>query len=190
MKRHSALVPLALLLASGSAFAHPGHAGGLIAGLAHPFTGLDHLLAMIAVGLWASQQKADGAFWKIPLAFVATMLAGGLLGQAGFALPHVEAGIAASVLVLGLLVAFTLRLPTTVAMSVVSVFALFHGVAHGAEMPPNAGLAAFAAGFALSTAILHGIGMSLGFSMRDKSAFIVRLGGIGVAAAGAWLTLA
>jgi urease accessory protein len=187
MKRLSRLAPLALLLVSASAFAHPGHAGGLTAGLLHPFSGLDHLLAMVAVGLWAAQQKQPGAIWKIPLAFVATMLVGGVLGHAGLALPHIEAGIAASVLVLGLLVAFTLRLPTAAAMALVSAFALFHGYAHGAEMPMSASLGAFAIGFALSTATLHGIGMTIGYVMRNRAEILLRLGGVGVALAGAWL---
>jgi urease accessory protein len=187
MKRYSALTALALLLVSGSAFAHPGHGTGLVAGLVHPFTGLDHMLAMVAVGLWAAQQKEQGAFWKIPLAFVATMMAGGALGQSGIALPHVEAGIAASVLVLGLLVASALRLPTAAAMAVVSTFALFHGYAHGSEMPMSASLATFAAGFVLSTATLHGVGMTIGYVMRNKAEIVLRLGGLGVAAAGTWL---
>lgn len=187
MKRQSILTGLALLLASGSAFAHPGHGTGLAAGLAHPFTGLDHLLAMVAVGLWAAQQKERGALWKIPLAFVATMLAGGVLGQSGLVLPHVESGIAASVLVLGLLVGAALRLPTSAAMAVVSVFALFHGYAHGSEMPMAASLGAFAAGFALSTAVLHGVGMAIGFVMRNRAEIVLRVGGLSVAAAGAWL---
>jgi urease accessory protein len=187
MKAYSKLAPLALLLVSGSAFAHPGHGSGLVAGLLHPFTGLDHLLAMIAVGLWAAQQESKGAIWKIPLAFVATMLVGGVLGHAGVALPQVEAGISASVLVLGLLVAFTLRLPTAAAMALVSTFALFHGYAHGAEMPLASGLASFAFGFAVSTASLHAVGMSIGYVMRNKAEIVLRLGGIGVAVAGAWL---
>ncbi len=189
MKRHSAFAALALLLVSGSAYAHPGHGTGLLAGLIHPFTGFDHMLAMVAVGLWAAQQKEPGAIWKIPLAFVATMMLGGALGESGLALPHVESGIAASVLILGLLVASAMRLPTAVAMAVVAVFALFHGYAHGSEMPISASLGAFAAGFALSTATLHGIGMSIGYVMRNKADIILRLAGLSVAVAGAWLAV-
>jgi len=189
MKRTNLLTGLGLLLVSGSALAHPGHGTGLAAGLAHPFTGLDHMLAMIAVGLWAAQQKAPGAFWKIPFAFVVAMLAGGVLGQSGLVLPHIESGIAASVLILGLLVAGAARLPAAIAMSIVSVFALFHGYAHGAEMPMSASLGTFAAGFALSTAILHSLGITIGFAMRDKAGFALRAGGLGVAAAGVWLAI-
>jgi urease accessory protein len=187
MKPSRLLAVLSLLLVSGSAFAHPGHGGGLLAGLVHPYSGLDHMLAMMAVGLWAAQQKSPGAIWKIPLAFVSAMLVGGILGYAGMALPHVEAGIAVSVLVLGLLIAFTLSLPTMAAMSIVAVFALFHGVAHGAEMPLASNLASFAAGFALSTLSLHGIGLSVGYLIRRQSPVILRAGGVVVALTGAWL---
>lgn len=177
-----------LLLSSGNALAHPGHGGGLAAGLAHPYTGLDHLLAMVAVGLWAAQQSARDALWKIPLAFVSVMAAGAMLGMAGLPVPRVEAGITASVVVLGLLVAFSLKLPTGFGMAVVAVFALFHGFAHGAEAPLGS-LAAFAAGFVLATASLHGLGMTLGWAARHRAEIALRMGGAGVALAGAWLAL-
>lgn len=189
MKRYASLALLALLSASGSAYAHPGHDGGLLAGLGHPYSGLDHLLAMLAVGLWAAQQKGDGALWKIPLAFVASMVAGGLLGYAGLPLPHVEAGIAASVLLLGLLIAFALRLPNAAAMALVGVFALCHGHAHGAEAPLAGSLASFVLGFSLATASLHGAGLVAGGLLRRLSARLLRVGGVGVALAGAWLSL-
>jgi urease accessory protein len=189
MKSLSPLAALVLMLLSAPALAHPGHADGLIAGLGHPYSGLDHALAMLAVGLWAAQQTSRDALWKIPLAFVATMFAGSVLGMAGIALPEVEAGIAASVLILGLLVAFSLRLPTTAGMSVVALFALLHGYAHGAEAPLGAGLTGFVAGFVLATASLHGIGAALGWTARNRAQIAVRLGGIGVALAGAWMAL-
>jgi len=115
--------------------AHPGHGveiGGIGWGLAHPFTGLDHVLAMIAVGLWASQIGGK-ARWLVPAAFVSVMGAGFLLAMAGFALPYVEPAILASVMGLGLLVALAVRLPAAGAAGVVGIFALFHGHAHGAE---------------------------------------------------------
>lgn len=187
MKRYALLALPLLTFAAGSAFAHPGHDGGLTAGLAHPYSGLDHLLAMVAVGLWAAQQQG-GARWKIPLAFVAAMVAGGLMGWAGLALPQVETGIAASVLVLGLMVAFALRLPATAAMALVAGFALCHGYAHGVEVPLAGGLSGFVLGFALATASLHGIGLAAGSLTRRLSAGLLRAGGIGVAVAGAWLS--
>lgn len=188
--RPAALVPVALLLllSSGPALAHPGHDGGLMAGLAHPYTGLDHLLAMLAVGLWAAQQSATDALWKIPLTFVSAMAVGALLGMAGLPLPQVEAGLAASVVILGLLVAFSLRLPTGAGMALVAAFALFHGHAHGAEAPLG-NLATFATGFILATASLHGIGMALGRMARHRAEIALRVGGAGVALAGVWMSL-
>lgn len=189
MKHVSTLCGLALLLVSGVALAHPGHEAGLLSGLAHPFTGLDHMLAMIAVGLWAAQQAQTRAIWSVPCAFAAAMVVGGVLAWAGLALPHVESGIAASVLMLGLLVATALRLPTVAAMAVVAVFALLHGYAHGTELPVSASLTTFALGFVLATACLHGIGVAVGYVMRHRAMLTLRLGGLGVAAAGAWLAL-
>ena len=189
MKSFSPLAVLALLLLSGPALAHPGHADGLLAGLGHPYSGLDHALAMLAVGLWAAQQRTRAALWNIPLAFVASMVVGGLLGLAGFALPPLEAGIAASVLILGLLVAFSLRLSTAAGMVIVALFALLHGYAHGAEVPVGAGLGGFIAGFVLATASLHGIGMALGWVARHRAEAALRLGGVGVALAGLWMAL-
>lgn len=188
MKRFTLPSALLLLLASGTALAHPGHGGGLTAGLAHPYTGLDHMLAMLAVGLWAAQQSAKDALWKIPLAFVSVMALGAVMGMAGLPLPQVEAGIAASVVVLGLLVAFSLRLPTGAGMAMVGAFALFHGFAHGAEAPLGS-LAAFATGFVLATASLHGLGVALGWYARHRAEIALRVGGAGVALAGAWLAL-
>lgn len=189
MKSFAPLAVLFLMLLSGPALAHPSHAEGLLSGLGHPYSGLDHALAMLAVGLWAAQQHDRDAIWKIPLAFVATMVAGGLLGLAGFALPQVEAGIAASVLILGLLVAFSLRLPTPAGMAIVALFALLHGYAHGAEAPMGAGLPGFVAGFIVATASLHGIGMALGWAARNRAQAALRLGGVGVALAGLWMAL-
>ncbi|WP_230166484.1 HupE/UreJ family protein, partial [Pseudomonas mediterranea] len=120
---------LALLLAPALAFAHPGHGdNGLIAGLGHPIGGLDHLLAMLAVGLWAAQQQGS-ARWVLPCTFIGTMLIGGLFGFAGMQLPVLESGIAASVLALGLAVALAVRPPLSLAVAATALFALFHGVA-------------------------------------------------------------
>ncbi|PZE09341.1 protein hupE, partial [Pseudomonas sp. 57B-090624] len=135
MTLRKALYALALFLTPALAFAHPGHdSSGLMAGVAHPITGLDHLLAMLAVGLWAAQQQG-AARWALPVTFVGTMLLGGLLGFEGLELPFMETGIAASVLALGLLVAVAVRPPMFVAVGLTALFALAHGVAHGLELP-------------------------------------------------------
>ncbi|MDY0012504.1 MAG: HupE/UreJ family protein [Rhodocyclaceae bacterium] len=147
----------ALMLLTGTALAHGGPGtGNFPTGFAHPFSGADHLLAMAAVGLYAAGQQGR-ARWVLPGGFLLAMLAGAALGAGGVALPLVEAGIAASVLVLGLLIACLARLPLGVAMPMMVLFALFHGHAHGAEMGQGA-LAAYAAGFTLATALLHASG--------------------------------
>lgn len=155
-------------LAAAPALAHPGHPGdfhdaGFATGFAHPFGGLDHLLAMLAVGLWAIQQAMTGerrALWLLPAAFVLPMAAGFVLGFSGVALPGVETGIALSVLVLGLVVAFAVKPPLPAAMAVTALFALFHGHAHGTEMPGMADAAlVYGTGMVLATALLHAIGL-------------------------------
>ena len=180
-----------LALASTQASAHVGvHTGGGFAGgLAHPFLGLDHLLAMLAVGLWAAQQGGR-ALWAVPAAFVAAMLAGGALAWSGFApsqdgLVSIEGGIAASVLVLGLLIATRQRWSLAYGMALAAAFALFHGYAHGLEMPGAAAPALYAAGFALATATLHGVGMAGLLAGRRA----LQLAGVGIAAAGVALML-
>lgn len=188
MKIHAALAAILMLL-SGSVLAHPGHIGGMAEGLHHPYSGLDHALAMLAVGLWAAQQSTRDAIWKIPLAFVTAMLAGSILAMQGVTLPAVEAGIVASVLALGLFVAFALRLPTVAGMGVVAVFALMHGYAHGIEAPVSGSMLTFMTGFAIATASLHLIGMLLGWYARNRAELLLRAGGIGVTAGGAWMAL-
>ncbi|WP_348695350.1 HupE/UreJ family protein, partial [Stutzerimonas balearica] len=129
------LIATTLLLSPALAFAHPGHDhAGVMSGLAHPLFGLDHLLAMLAVGLWAAQQQG-AARWALPLTFVATMLFGGLLGFAGIEMPLMETGIAGSVLALGLLVALAVRPPVAIAAGLTALFAASHGVAHGLALP-------------------------------------------------------
>ncbi len=187
MKKFVIPAAISALLASAPAFAHPGHAVGLGHGLLHPYSGLDHVLAMIAVGLWAGQQGGS-AQWKIPAAFVAAMLLGSLLGLVGFALPFVEAGIVTSVLLLGLLVAFALRLPAMLGMGLMALFALFHGHAHGSEAGSLA-QSSYIVGFMLATASLHGIGLAAGWLLRHRAEIALRLGGLAVAAGGMWLAL-
>jgi urease accessory protein len=171
------------------AWAHPapGVAHGFLHGFGHPFSGLDHLLAMVAVGLWAVQ-RGGRAVWALPLTFVATMLVGGALGVAGFGIPGVEAGILASVLVLGALVALAVRLPVAACGGIVALFALFHGAAHGMEMPAGAGVAGYAAGFASATALLHLAGALFATSvyrlLRDRPQVWVRVAGASISTAG------
>lgn len=158
MNPRKPIVAVALALASGAALAHPGHGAGasFFSGLAHPFGGLDHVLAMIAVGLYAATQSGL-ARRALPAAFLLAMLAGAGLGAAGLALPGVEAGIAASVLVLGLLIAFAARLPVAAALPLLAVFALLHGHAHQAAIG-GASLAAYVCGLAVATLALHALG--------------------------------
>jgi urease accessory protein len=180
----------ALLLVPTLAHAHPGHDGtGFLHGFSHPLSGLDHLLAMLAVGLWAAQMGGR-ARWAVPATFVGVMALGGALGMAGLHLPMMESGIAASVLVLGLLVAASARLSLAAAMPLVAVFALFHGFAHGMEMPASASCFAYAAGFVLATAALHAAGIGLGMGIqRVTSAPLVRFAGAAIAVVGMTLAL-
>lgn len=178
------LAPVSLLLAlsvlAAPAFAHPGQAGGLGAGLAHPFGGLDHMLAMVGVGLWAAQ-LGGRALWLVPAGFVAAMVVGGALGALGVGAVPAEPGILASVLLLGLLVAFAVRMPLALGLIVVGAFALCHGHAHGSEAPEGA-LLPYAVGFAATTAALHGAGILAGLALRDGR--LLRWSGAAIAAAG------
>lgn len=180
---------LALLLAPAVAFAHPGHGTGLIAGIAHPLTGMDHLLAMIAVGLWAAQQQG-AARWALPCTFVGTLLIGGVLGFEGLQLPALESGIAASVLALGLAVALAVRPPLVLAVTATALFALFHGVAHGLELPEMSSPWTYAIGFVAATAALHAAGYGVVRVLPQAAAPVVRVLGALSALAGMWLLAA
>lgn len=181
-----AIAVVALILAP-AAQAHiiSVQGGGFDAGFTHPFSGLDHLLAMTAVGLWASQ-LGGRARWAVPLAFMGAMSVGAGLALAGVKLPMVESGIAASVLVLGLMIAFAARLPVAVSAILVGAFAVFHGHAHGEELPQAASEALYAAGFLLATGTLHVFGLVLGSQMHRlmKPVWLRTLGG-GIATIGA-----
>lgn len=171
---------LAAAAAASPALAHPGHeADSLFAGLGHPITGVDHLLAMVAVGVLASL-RGGGAQWAWPAGFLAAMLAGFGLGQV---MPGggVEPAILASVIVLGGLLAANTRLPAAVGLLLITGFGLAHGYAHGMEAP--AGGAAFPAGFLLSTAALHAVGLLIGQGLRERPGF-ARLIGVATAAGG------
>lgn len=179
-----------LLLSPALTFAHPGHDhAGVMSGIAHPVFGLDHLLAMLAVGLWAAQQTGK-ARWVLPLSFVTVMLIGGLLGFTGVQLPFMETGIAGSVLALGLLVALAVRPPLAVAAGLTALFALSHGVAHGLELPALSSPWGYAAGFVAATAMLHGAGYVVARNLPQVAAPLVRIAGAASALAGAWLLAA
>lgn len=153
----------ALVLLPSVAFAHTGdHATGLAHGFAHPITGLDHILAMVMVGVFA-WQLGGRAVWLVPATFVAVMALGGALGMAGVGVPFVEIGIALSVVILGAVVAFGVKAPIAAAMALVGVFAVFHGHAHGMEMPADAAGLTYGIGFMLGTALLHIGGIAIGF---------------------------
>lgn len=169
------------------AFAHPGHdESGLVAGMAHPLTGMDHLLAMFAVGLWAAQQKSQ-ARWLLPVAFVGCMLLGGVLGFDGVALPYLESAIAASVLGIGMLVAAAACPPLGISVALTGLFGLVHGMAHGLELPVMSSPAGYAVGFVVVTAALHGAGYGLARWMPVAGAAVIRMIGLISAAAGAVL---
>lgn len=158
------------------AYAHVGigEASGFLHGLAHPASGLDHVCAMLAVGVWAAQ-AGGRSVWAIPLSFVSVMALGSALPVSGISLPFVEQGIVFSVLLLGVLVAAAVRLPLWLGCGVAGLFALWHGHAHGAEMPELASGMSYALGFMLATALLHIIGIAFGLSMRRLPVFSKRL---------------
>ncbi|UKJ74643.1 HupE/UreJ family protein [Azospirillum brasilense] len=193
MKRFAlASVTAAAALAAlpNAALAHTFGArdAGFVHGFMHPVGGWDHLLAMVAVGLWAAQ-RGGKALWALPVAFVGAMIGGGLLGLAGIDLPQVELGIVLSVVALGALIALQSRLPLLASAGVVALFAVFHGHAHGAEMPEAAQPLLYGLGFALSTALLHGAGIGAALSLRRlvegrKSALALRGTGAVVGLAG------
>lgn len=189
MTRRLVVITAALtLLASTPAFAHlnPVEHGSLSAGLSHPFSGADHILAMVGVGLWAAL-LGGRAIWAVPAAFLIAMMAGFAAALVGAPLPFVEPVIAASVVVLGLLALVALQVPTYVGMAMVGFFALFHGYAHGGELGETGALP-FMAGFALATAVLHGIGVAIGLgAARFGGALVTRLVGGLTALAGLWL---
>ena len=177
---------LTALLASSAALAHPGHgAEGAAAGFLHPFSGLDHLLAMIAIGAWAAQQSGR-ARWAVPGAFIAFMALGALAGNAGFAIPLAEPLIVASLLVLGLAIATQMRAHLAVGISIATLFALMHGSVHGAESG-GAPMAAYIIGMLAATATLHGAGFAAGATLR---AVYLRLCGVAIAAGGVALAVA
>lgn len=188
MLKRLSLTAVTLFAATAPAFAHinPAEHGSLLTGFVHPLLGWDHVLVMIAVGIWAAM-IGGRALWAVPFAFVAVMGAGFALAVAGIALPFVEPVVLASVVALGLLIAMAVKLPVSLAATIVGAFALFHGAAHGAELGAS-GAVVFGLGFAGATALLHGGGLLLGNALvRTANPIVLRA--IGALSAGAGLYL-
>ena len=187
----AALAVAALAMAAGGALAHTGagHDYSFFAGLSHPFTGLDHMLAMVSVGLWAGL-NGGRALWAWPAAFVGVMVAGGVLGAAEIPLPLIEPGILASVVVLGLMIVLAVQLPVVAGAAIIAVFALLHGHAHGSEVHLEFAAATHALGFVAATAILHAIGVGIALvASGNAGRMAVRGVGALVVAAGIYLAL-
>lgn len=183
------LLTLALLVVAGPALAHTGigTTSEFASGFLHPIGGIDHVLAMVTVGLFAAL-LGGAARLAVPAAFVGMMLAAGVLGFVGVELPAVEFGISASVIVLGLVVVAGKSWPVGAAMALVAVFAIFHGFAHGSEIPSAAGAIAYTVGFISATVLLHAAGVTLGLAASGNRS-IVRLVGAAVAIAGVAMTV-
>lgn len=176
------LIPSLLLAHTGAGFT-----SGFLVGLGHPFGGLDHLLAMLAVGIWASQMS-DRAVWAVPLTFVGVMLFAAALGIAGIAVPFVEQGILISVLLFGILIAVAARFPLGASAVIVGLFAIFHGHAHGEEIPAAITGLSYALGFGLATIILHGVGIGFGILFTNSERVpVVRYAGVAITLLGIYL---
>ena len=186
--KHSFLVA-SMMVTAMPALAHTGGraASGLLDGFAHPFGGLDHMLAMVAIGLFAAV-LGGRALWAVPASFTSMMLAGGIIGFMGIEIPAVEAGIALSVFIFGALLAAGIRCVISVAMMLAGMFAIFHGHAHGAEMPIEAAAGLYCLGFALATILLHGVGLAVGTILGHRQ-MIHRWAGAGISIAGVVLSL-
>ena len=186
---------LLFFASAAPALAHVGGgaSGGFVAGLKHPISGLDHVLAMIAVGLWGAQLGAP-AVWLLPVTFPIVMAFGGMLGLMGVRLPGVEIGIALSALLLGVMVLTEARPPLSVAAVLVGIFAIFHGHAHGTELATGESAVLYSMGFVIATGCLHATGIALGLVRRwPWGKVTLRLAGFGVALGGVfflWKALA
>lgn len=184
------LVVLGWLVAAGAAQAHTeaGAGAGFASGLLHPLAGWDHVVAMVAVGLWGAYLGRP-AVWLLPVVFPVVMAAGGALGVLGLPLPRVELGIALSAVVLGGAVALAARPPLWLAALLVGGFAIFHGHAHGTELPQAASPVAYSLGFVIATGALHAAGIGLSLATRwPGGAWAVRAGGAAIALLGLWFT--
>jgi urease accessory protein len=186
MKMKHLPVALALILMAVPAQAHirQGEATGFVSGLAHPVSGLDHIIAMVAVGLWGAQLGAP-AIWLLPVTFPMVMAFGGFLGLISIPLPGVEIGIALSGVLLGAVVLFELKAPLYLAAALVGIFGLYHGHAHGAELPPGENGLLYSLGFVLATGALHAAGIGIGTIHRwDWGRTALRLAGAGISLGG------
>lgn len=182
--KRTVLAAVAMLMAT-PVFAHTGSiAGGFAGGFTHPLFGADHVVAMIAVGLWGAFLGAP-ALWLLPIVFPLVMAFGGVLGILGVPLPYVEIGIAISAIVLGAMVAMAAQPSLWVAAILVGAFAIFHGYAHGTELPEAANAIAFSIGFVIATGLLHLAGIGFGLLARlPNGQLAVRAAGLGIALAG------
>ena len=180
---------VALLAFPSPLAAHEGGAAaGLLSGLLHPVSGLDHVLAMLAVGIWGAQMGPP-AIWVLPVTFPMVMAFGGMLSLLGVPVPGVEIGIGLSALLLGFMVAIERRPAIEVAAVLVGFFAIFHGYAHGAELPEGQSGILYSIGFVVSTGTLHASGIGVGLIHRwDRGKRALRIAGAGIAAGGAWFT--
>jgi urease accessory protein len=184
--RRAILIAVMSAALAGPAAAHTGHdlAGGFAGGFLHPLLGPDHVVAMIAVGLWGAFLGAPAIF-ILPIVFPLVMALGGALGILGLPLPGVEIGIAASALVLGLMVALAARPHLAIAAILVGLFAIFHGYAHGAELPDGADAVAYSIGFVIATGLLHLAGIAFGYLAQwPRGRIAVRAAGSAIAVAG------
>ena len=182
------VVLLAAVATPSNAWAHiqAGEAGGFVSGFHHPISGLDHVVAMVAVGLWGAQLGAP-AMWLLPVAFPMVMAFGGMMGLLGIPLPGVEIGIALSAVVLGLMDLGEKRPPVWIAALIVGIFAIFHGHAHGTELPPGESGLLYSAGFVIATGCLHAVGITIGLIYRwTTGRVVIRLAGATVAMAGSY----
>ncbi|MDD5268848.1 MAG: HupE/UreJ family protein [Methylococcales bacterium] len=182
------LITMLVYIPNAGAHGMGAEDGGFITGLAHPFMGLDHLLAMIAAGIWAAQTGGN-AVWRLPLSFIAMMTVAALVSASGFSLPVLELLIAGSVVLLGLMIVFAVRLPVKLSMLLVGVFAVFHGYAHGLEMPQASSAIRYGGGFVIATASLHLIGIGFVKIAYCKN-LLSRLSGSIITLAGLYLAAA
>jgi urease accessory protein len=189
------LLVVLILLAPADALAHVerGQAAGFITGLQHPWSGLDHVLAMIAVGLWGAQ-LGNPALWVLPVTFPMVMSLGAMMGLLGIPLPGIEIGIAVSAILLGAMVAVEVRPKLVVAALLVGIFAVFHGHAHGTELPAGQSGMLYSMGFVIATGCLHAIGIAIGLVHRwPAGRLALRGAGAAIAAMGVvflWRALA
>jgi urease accessory protein len=182
------LAAVSILLWAGSAWAHVerGQAAGFVTGLGHPWSGLDHVLAMVAVGLWGAQ-LGNPAIWVLPVTFPMVMAMGAFLGLVGLPVPGVEIGIALSALLLGIMILGELKPPLAVAALLVGFFAIFHGHAHGTELPEGQSGLLYSMGFVMATGCLHGLGIAIGLIHRwPVGLTALRAAGGGIAAMGVY----